>query len=88
MPLYNHRGELEFFSVEEVKRFLLNYDNFIISGDAFRGNPERYATHYLDSIVKMRDTPIEFREKFLSGLSLRNSDLNPEVEKCKQHLAK
>jgi hypothetical protein len=88
MILYDESGNVKFFSANAFKKILLDYDNFVMARESFSKNPEQYVQSYLDSIDKMRQIPEQFRREFISGLSLRDADLDRLEKNCMEYDSK
>jgi hypothetical protein len=88
MILYDKEGNEKFFSFDEVRNALINYQSFFIIEEAFKKEPDIQALSFLEEISKMRRIPLSLRSSLPDSFSLRNKDLDKLEGKCKKYIPK
>lgn len=88
MKLYNEKGEIEFFDLEEVRRMLQNHNEFEIRKQAFIKDPSAYAFSFLNDIDSMRRIPLEFRKILPNYFKIGDKDLDTLEENAKKYVPK
>ena len=87
MLLHNPESREPVFSFDEVRRFLVDYNQFYARREDFQRHRGMGAIIILEDLQKMRKIPRALRNSLPDDFGLKDIDLDELEEKCMTYLS-